>query len=180
MVVDNEKFEIIADQVLQLLSQANEDGTLHSVLQPLGLQGLIDPDDDFDTGMYDEALGDVLVLGKLELKKDMFQMFGYKRGYSKSRFHFVDYDDAANYDCSGLRGSSRYAAIMCGPLPHKMLGMGDTNSFLEAARHPENGYPPLAELHESSGEGALRINKTTFLAGLDQLEQMGAIKPDRL
>lgn len=180
MVVDPDRFQAILDRVSEHLAQANEDGTLHGALAALGLQGLLDPEDDIDLGEADTALsGDILVLGALDAKKEVLQTLAQAFGYSRNRFKFVDYGEANQFNCSVLVHSMRYAAVMCGPVPHKTTGMGDTSGILEELRHPERGYPPLAELRESSGAGSLRITKATFRDGLAKLAAMKAIKPDR-
>ena len=176
MVVSPEKLKEILGYVEERLAQANDDGTLHEALVPLGLQGLIDPDDDFDLGECDAAFGDILVLGRCEVPRHVLQAIAENLGYDKRRFNFVDYDELQRYDCSTLRNSMRYAAVMCGPVPHKAKGMGDTSSILEELRHPERGYPPLAELRESAGQGDLRISKTSFRDGLADLEARRAIR----
>lgn len=179
MVVSGEKFQDILDRVAERIAQANEDGTLHAVLSALGLQGLLDSEDEIDLGAFDNAFGDILVLGQLEARKDVLLAVADHLGYSRRRFRFVDYDETARFDCSTLRHSLRYAAVMCGPVPHKAAEMGDTSSVLEELRHPERGFPPLAELRESAGAGALRITKTTFRDGLEKLAEAKAIRPDR-
>lgn len=179
MVVAPDKFQTILDRVAEHLAQANEDGTLHEALAALGLQGLLGSEDDIDLGAFDNALHDILVMGRLEARKDVLLAVANGLGYSRSRFHFLDYDEVARFDCSMLRHSARYAAVMCGPVPHKATGMGDTSSILEELRHPERGYPPLAELRESAGTGSLRIGKATFRDGLARLEAAKVIKPDR-
>lgn len=179
MVVSPEKLKEILGYVKERLEQGNEDGTLHEMLVPFGLQGLIDPDDDFDLGEYDAASKDILVLGHCDAPRYVLLAIAENQGYEKRRFHFVDYDELQHYDCSTLRNSMRYAAVMCGPVPHKAMGMGDTSSILEELRHQERGYPPLAELHESAGKGALRISKTSFRNGLADLEERRAIRPNQ-
>lgn len=180
MVVAPDKLQPILDRVSEHLAQANEDGTLHGALAALGLQGLLDPEDDIDLGEADPArTGDILVLGALDAKKEVLQSVAQALGYSRNRFKFVEYGDVSQFNCSVLVHSMRYAAVMCGPVPHKTMEMGDTSSLLEELRHPERGFSPLAELRESAGTGNLRITKTTFRDGLARLEAAKAVKPDR-
>lgn len=179
MVVSSEKLQEIMGYVADRLAQANEEGTLLDALLPLGLQGLIDPDDGFDLGESDEAFSDILVMGRCEVSRHVLLAIAENEGYDKRRFNFVDYDELTHYDCAKFRYSMRYAAVMCGPVPHKTMGMGDTSSILEELRHRERGYPPLAELRESSGKGGLRISKTSFRDGLAALKERGAIRPNQ-
>lgn len=179
MVVSPDRMEEIIAQVTALLDQANEDGSLHGVLCQLGLQGLIDIDEDIDLGCADNATHDILIIGRCELKKNIIQAIAEGMGYSRNRLRFVDYDEVAQFPFSTLRYSSRYAAVMCGPVPHKGGEMGDVSSVLEALRRGENCYPPFVELRESSGQGCLRISKSSFIAGLQDLESRGAIRTDR-
>ena len=179
VVVNPDKLEEILAHVYERVSQANEDGTLHQVLGLLGLQGLVDIEDDFDVGACDAGYGDILVLGNSSVKKEVLQAIALDMGYDRARFHFVAYDEVTNFDFSNIRNSSSYAAVMCGPVPHKAGEMGDTSSILEELRHAENGFPPLAEMRESGGAGELKISKTTFRAALADLEIRKAIRPNR-
>lgn len=179
MVVDNERLLKIIDAVYERLAQANEDGTLHGFLSAIGLQGLLGEDDDFDMGECDDAYRDIIVLGDCEAKKNHLLGIANNLGYSRERFRFVEYDELTQFDTMVLRNSTRYAAVMCGPVPHKAGGIGDSSSILETLRHPENGYPPLAELRTSGGNGELRITRNSFREGLKQLEKLGAIRPNR-
>jgi len=176
VVVGKDRLVEISDAVLERIAQANEDGTLHDVLSLLGLQGMIDVDDDFEMGEADNAYGDILVLGKSEAKLNVLQAVAEDLGYSRDRFEFIEYDRLQHFDCSKLTYGGRYAAVMCGPVPHKAGEMGDTSSILEELRHSEWGYPPLAELRDSGGSGELRITKSTFRAGLVRLEAEKAIR----
>lgn len=178
MALCHERMVEIFDRVKDRLEDANENGTLHEVLSLLGLQGLIDEDEEIDFGAADNAYGDILVLGHCDAKKHQLQAVAYECGYDKNRIKFVDYDELQRFDCSSLCYSTRYSAIMCGPVPHKAGEMGDTSSILEELRHPELGYPPLAELRDSAGAGDLRITKTSFRSAIGQLESIGAIRPN--
>ena len=143
MVVSPDKFDEILARVYERMSQANEDGTLHQVLGLLGLQGLIDIDDDFELGEFDPSYGDILVLGNSQVKIDVLQAVGRDCGYDKSRFHFVAYDEVTNFDFGNIRNSTTFAAVMCGPVPHKAGDMGDTTSILEELRHSDRGKGQL-------------------------------------
>ena len=107
MVVSSEKLQEILGYVSDRLAQANEDGTLLDALLPPGLQGLIDPDDDFDLGDSDEAFGDILVLGRCEVPRYVLLAIAENQGYEKRRFHFVDYDELPHYHRSLPRNSTR-------------------------------------------------------------------------
>jgi hypothetical protein len=179
MVVDNERLLKILDVVNERIAQANEDGTLHEILSAIGLQGLLGEDDDFDMGECDDAYGDIIVLGDCEAKKKHLLGIANGLGYARERFRFVEYDELTQFDTRELQYSTRYAAVMCGPVPHKAGGIGDASSILETLRHPGNGYPPLAELRASGGNGELRITHNSFREGLKQLEKLGAIRPNR-
>ena len=179
MAVGQERMVEIIDLVTERLVQANEDGTLHELLSLLGLQGMVDDECDIDMGEADNAYGDILVMGHSDAKRNHLLALADECGYSKNRIRFVDYGDMQQFDCSSPCHTMRYSAIMCGPVPHKAGDMGDTSSILEELRHPERGYPPLAELRESGGAGELRITKTTFRSAIGQLESMGAIKPNK-
>ena len=178
VVVSADRFQHIIDRVVEYLGEMNDNGMLHETLAGIGLQGLITDDDDFDMGECDNAYGDIIVLGKREAKENSLLGVAKDLGYNRERFTFVGYDEMQQFDVQFLHHTTRYSAVMCGPVPHKAGGMGDVSSALEKLRHPENGYPPFVELRVSGGDGELRITNNSFRAGLAKLEKMNAIRPN--
>jgi hypothetical protein len=179
MVVDNDRLVKIFDAVADRIAQANEYGTLHGFLSAIGLQGLLGEYDEVDMGECDEAYGHILVLGDCGSNKNKLYGIANDLGYTRKRFEFVEYDELPQFNTGKLQYSGHYAAVMCGPVPHKAGGIGDASSILETLRHPENGYPPLAELRTSGGKGELRITGNSFREGLENLARLGAIRPNR-
>ncbi len=178
MAVSSEKLDEIFNRVCECLVGANNDGTLHQKLLALGLQGLINGDEEIDMGVADPAYGDILVFGNLATKKEALKSIANDMGYNRSRFRFVEYNEVTNFPFRSICQSTTCAAIMCGPVPHKATDMGDNASILEALRHQEDGWPPLAELRESNGTGELKVTKTTFRTALAELENRKAIRRD--
>lgn len=176
MVVSAEKLNEIVDRVIERLAQANADGSLHDLLVALGLHDCISEDDDFDLGEAGNYYGDILILGALGAKKHQLQSLAEECGYSKDRLEFVEYNELKRFNCKKLQYSTQYAAIICGPEPHKAGNMGDTSSIIEALRHEEDGYPPMVECRVSGGAGDLKITKTNFRGAIADLESRKAIR----
>jgi len=75
-----------------------------------------------------------------------------------------------------LRYNSPYCGFLVGPIAHKVIGLGDNNSFIQKMEK-EEGYPPFVEIRTKSGK--LKITKTGFKTALEELLAIiGANEPD--
>lgn len=72
----------------------------------------------------------ILVLGQLSGKVKDYQMVAKKLGIKEDNLEFIDYDRVKHLNTERLRYSSEYSDIICGPIPHKVEGMGNTSSFI--------------------------------------------------
>ena len=85
----------------------------------------------------------ILVLGQLSGKVKDYQLAAKKLGVKEDNLEFIDYDGAKHLSAERLRYSCEYSDIICGPIPHKVEGMGDTSSLIaEMERNPAE-YPKL-------------------------------------
>ncbi len=70
-------------------------------------------------------------------------MAAKKLGVDSENLKFVDYSEAKHLNAERLRYSSEYSDIICGPIPHKVEGMGDTSSLLAKIEKNPSEYPKL-------------------------------------
>ncbi len=85
----------------------------------------------------------ILVLGQLSGKIRDYQMAAKKLGVKEDNLEFIDYTGAKHLNAERLRYSSEYSDIICGPIPHKVEGMGDTSSFIAEMEKNPSEYPKL-------------------------------------
>lgn len=85
----------------------------------------------------------ILVLGQLSGKMKDYQMAAKKLGVDEDNLEFIDYDGAKHLSAERLRYSCEYSDIICGPIPHKVEGMGDTSSLIAEIEKNPSEYPKL-------------------------------------
>ena len=156
------------DRVIEAMTSRicieNQQGTLEEFLAKVGMQHLLTSGDPY--GIENDSLGCIIVIGESSVKEDILRGVGKDMGISKSRFAFLDYKETKGQDCRDWQYNPSIAAIMCGPVPHKTTGMGDSSSLMEALRS-QPGYPPIEELRDMAGD--LKITKASFRDGLAKL-----------
>lgn len=85
-------------------------------------------------------------------------------GFENTDFEYeTDYEKVKNMGYR-LRNSGRYEAVIMGPVPHKVKGMGDESSFIQAMK--STGIV-VVEARNSSGD--LRLCKDTFKKAMKKL-----------
>ena len=128
--------------------------------------------------------GRIIVLGVNDSPK--LRQIVQDLGLSHERFEFYTHGQvkSANFNCARFRNSPNIAAILVGPVPHKVDGMGDAPGFVFALQH-HNGYPPIEilskdmeEVHDSRldvdlfrSQGKLVVTPLSFRRGLFNLLQ---------
>jgi len=122
--------------------------------------------------------GKILVIGSQGVPER--QLMGIAEEYfglKKNDLDFkLDYQKNKRLDVSKLRYNSPYCGFLVGPIAHKVIGLGDNNSFIQKMEK-EEGYPPFVEIRTKSGK--LKITKTGFKAALEELLAIiGANEPD--
>lgn len=85
----------------------------------------------------------ILVLGQLSGKVKDYQTAAKKLGVKEDNLDFVDYVGAKHLSAERLRYSNEYSDIICGPVPHKIEGMGDTSSLIAEIEKNPSEYPKL-------------------------------------
>lgn len=154
----------VIDEMTSRICIENQQGTLGEFLAKVGMQHLLTSGDSY--GIENDPLGRIVVIGESSVKEEILRGVAKEMGFSKARFAFLDYKETKGQDCRDWQYNTSIAAIMCGPVPHKTTGMGDSSSLLEALRR-QSGYPPVEELRDMSGD--LKITKASFRDGLVKL-----------
>ena len=151
------------DKLLEIITKLNRSGNLEDFLNLIGAENLLDE----DQGYRPSPIGYIVVLGASEVKDEILVSVGKKLGIDKSKFKFVtSYEDAKKFNIRTMHGNSNYAAVICGPMPHKGISTGDYNSIISCLEQ-EPGYPPVKKL----GEHELHISKSNFKKALEELIQ---------
>ena len=101
----------------------------------------------------------ILVLGELSGKKEDYKRRAKHLGVNPENLEFVDYSQCKKFNVAKLEYSSEYTDIICGPMPHKMVGMGDTSSFLAEVEKEPNKYPKVLRC---TSNGGLKISVSGF------------------
>lgn len=95
----------------------------------------------YQTGVTRRSI--ILVFGQLSGNVKDYQLVARKLGIKEDNLEFVDYNSAKHFDTERLRYSCKYSDIICGPIPHKIEGMGDTSSFISVIEKNPSEYPKL-------------------------------------
>ena len=85
----------------------------------------------------------ILVFGALCGTKRDYIMAARKLGISDDNLEFVEYNETKTYNIEKLRYSSQYSDIICGPMPHKIEGIGDNSSFVDLLKSSPEQYPKM-------------------------------------
>lgn len=101
----------------------------------------------------------ILVLGQLSGKVKDYQVAAKKLGIKEDNLEFVDYAGAKHLSAERLRYSNEYSDIICGPIPHKIEGMGDTSSLITKIEKNPSEYPKLIK---AAANDSLRFSISGF------------------
>ena len=168
MVVLNEnEFEELMDEITHRFSKANIDGTLKALLEKLGWNALLASDAE---PLFTFENGKILVIGEQTVGIDMLRMTAKKAGFGLDRFEFMlDYEKAQTFVYSKLAYSPTDRVVMVGATPHSTTGTGQSGSLLaELENHPDK-YPRTIALRTE--EGTLKITKSGFRKALEKLKE---------
>lgn len=160
----------ILDEVQSKVFLANQDGTLPELMSSLGLSHLLSPTDDY--GVQNNPRGEIIVLGALHAPIKELQMVANKKGISKNRLRFVEYEEVKTVDCTKWKYSYSVAAMLYGELPHKGKGMGDSSSLRQSLKDNPGPTP----FRPVGPEEDPVITKTSFNKALDELLETGILE----
>lgn len=128
------------------IALALKNGTIDELLEKYGVES---EEIIYQTGVTKRSK--ILVLGQLSGKVKDYQMAAKKLGVKEENLEFIDYDGAKHLNVERLRYSYKYSDIICGPIPHKVEGMGNASSFIAEMEKNPAEYPKLikAKANES-------------------------------
>ena len=86
-----------------------------------------------------------------------------KIGVDEQNLEFHDYEEMKTYSTEKLRYSSEYSDIICGPMPHKVVGIGDYSSFITLLKDNPSEYP---KVYISTANKSIKLTISNFKLGL--------------
>ncbi len=101
----------------------------------------------------------ILVLGQLSGKRKDYVGVAKNLGVEENNLEFIDYVGIKHFNAETLRYSNKYSDIICGPMPHKIEGMGDTSSLITEIEKNPSEYPKLIK---ATSNGDLKFSITGF------------------
>ena len=125
---------------------------------------------DEERGMGHKLLGKnkkILVLGNTDIKIEEMRAIGHHSyGFEKDDFEFIT--DYEKIKATGRRvhGSNRFAAVIFGNCPHKVIGMGNYKSIIDEFKQREDCPISIDARNETGG---LKITKQSFRNALSQI-----------
>jgi len=132
---------------------ANKNNTIDQFLKKYGIIFEEDP------LPVDTRTMRILILGELAGSKKDYQMRAKKMGFPADHVEFIDYQQAGRFDAENLKDSGEFSDIICGPIPHRIIGIEGASSLLALMERNPSRYP---RLNRASANGKLKITITGF------------------
>lgn len=164
--LEDEIISALPNRITAILSKLNRSGRLEELLELLGMEDLLEQEQDF----YSYKEGKIVVVGGTDVKEEVLLSIAKSMGLDKNRFEFcLDYKQIQKFDFRKMQYAPQYRLILFGPAPHSGHGKGDSGSIVaELEKSP--AYPRVERLISGN---ELKITKSNFR---DMLERM--IKED--
>lgn len=164
--LEDEIMSALPNRITAILSKLNRSGRLEELLELLGMEDLLEQEQDF----YSYKEGKIVVVGGTDVKEEVLLSIAKSMGLDKNRFEFcLDYKQIQKFDLRKMQYAPQYRLILFGPAPHSGYGKGDSGSIVaELEKSP--AYPRVERLISGN---ELKITKSNFR---DMLERM--IKED--
>ncbi len=172
------EFEELEDIIYQMkqkvyILNATEPERLEKLLKELGITWTSNSTDvGQDNSGNANPKGYILIAGDSQVKRNHLEgMIKEQFPQLKGRVRFaLDYEALKNYKNPS---KYEYAAMLLGPAPHKVAGMGDASSMIERLIENRDGYFPPA--YKLSAQNSIRISKTNVEEKIRQLISEGII-----
>ena len=107
----------------------------------------------------------IYVLGELAGKKKDYVLAAKKLSISEENLEFYDYSEMKSFNSEKLRNSPFVSDVICGPLPHKIVGIGDCSSILSLMEHNPQEFP---KIYRAIANRSLKLSINSFKQGLIQ------------
>lgn len=118
----------------------------------------------------------IYVLGALAGKKKDYIVCAKGLGIDEKNLEFIEYDEMKTFSIEKLRYSSTISDIICGPMPHKIKGIGDYSSFISLLKSKPDEYP---KAYIATANDVLKINLSNFRQGLLQSRFLEKFHPTK-
>lgn len=160
--LEDEILERFPNEITGILSKLNRSGQLEDFLNLIGMDDLIESEDDF----YSYKDGKIVVVGGTEIKEEVLLSIAKNLGIEKDRFEFcLDYKQIQKYDFRKMQYAPQYRVILFGPTPHSGYGKGESGSII-AELEKSTTYPRVERMMSGN---ELKITKSNFREKLQQL-----------
>lgn len=161
-VLEDEIISVLPDRITAILSKLNRSGRLEELLELLGMEDLLEREQEF----YSYKEGKIVVVGGTDVKEEVLLSIAKNLGIDKSRFEFcLDYKQIQKFDFRRMQYAPQYRIVLFGPTPHSGHGKGDSSSIIaELEKSP--AYPRVERLVSGS---ELKITKSNFREMLERL-----------
>lgn len=117
--LEDEIMLVLPDRITAILSKLNRSGRLEELLELLGLEDLLEQEQDF----YSYKEGKIVVVGGTDVKEEVLLSIAKTLGIEKSRFEFcLDYKQLQKPDFRRMQYAPQYRIILFGPTPHSGHG----------------------------------------------------------
>ena len=137
------------------ISRANDDGTINDLMAEWGVS--------FEERMpISPRTALILVIGELSSKKSEYIKVAKKYGISVKQLEFVSYSEAKQLNAARLEYSNVYSDIICGPMPHKIMGLEDATSLIANMKNHPSRYPNILISYGNDLSQSLKITITNF------------------
>lgn len=164
--LEDEIMSALPDRITAILSKVNRSGKLEELLELLGMEDLLEQEQDF----YSYKEGKIVVVGGANVKEEVLLSIAKSLDLDKSRFEFcLDYKQIQKFDFKKMQYAPQYRLILFGPVPHSGYGKGDSGSIIAELEKS----PAYLRVERLTSGNELKIIKSNFR---DMLERM--IKED--
>lgn len=164
--------ELILNKIEREIDVAYRSNEIQSLLKKYDIH--LNKDEE-EPVLVDTKSMKILVLGRLIANKDELYKTAKSNGIDKEHIEFIDTYENKGFNVGRLKDSYKYSDIICGPNPHKQVGMEDYNSFLSAVEKNPNRYPKVIK---AIVNGELKITKTRFRDALLSTRYYEAIQSE--
>ena len=161
----SERADIIAktSQVFRnMLLNAIDSDSLNDFLNKLGIE--LDETSNPAYASYSRRTK-ILVLGALAGKKKDYISWAKRLGVDEQNLEFRDYEEMKTFNTEKLRYSSAVSDIICGPMPHKVAGIGDYSSFITLLKDNPSEYP---KVYLATANESIKLTINNFKSGILQ------------
>lgn len=151
------------DELITLLSRANQRGELEAFLASLGFEDLL-----FGEDLYEFDLK-ILVIGDSMVKASKIESIARQEGIDSDRLEFcLGYDKAKRFPFHKVT-PARYRAVIFGPVSHSTNGKGDASSVIaNFERRQDEG---VLVVRATEGNGTLKLTNNSVRRAFKELNE---------